>query len=160
MENESAADRRRRRRLVTAVKQSLRDLRIQLALLNHQVSTRAELRYVDLDCFDLVARHGPLGPSDLTRRAGLHPATVTGILDRLERGGWVVREPDPDDRRAVHVRVLRDRNAELAHLYAGMSSSMDRICSDYSARELELVATFLRRAAEAGDDATAALADR
>ena len=48
-----------------------------------------------------------------------HPATITGILDRLERGRWVARERDPTDRRAVVVRALRDRNAELFHLYSG-----------------------------------------
>src|SRR5712671_1546773 len=114
----------RRRRLTAAIKQSLRALSIQLSLLNHQVSARAGLNDVDLDCLDLVARHGPLSPSALAQRAALHPATVTGILDRLERGGWVVRERDASDRRAVVVRVLREKSAELARLYAGMNSSM------------------------------------
>jgi MarR family len=41
-------------------------------------------------CLDLITRHGPLSPSAPARRAGLHPATMTGILDRLERGGWVI----------------------------------------------------------------------
>jgi len=80
---------RHRRRLTTAIKESLRELSIQLSLLNHHVSGRLELNDVDLDCLDLISRHGPLSPSALARRAGLHPATITGILDRLERGGWV-----------------------------------------------------------------------
>src|SRR5437868_15288413 len=102
-----------RRRLTSAIKQSLRALSIQLSLLNHQVGAHVGLNDVDLDCLDLVARHGPLSPSALAQRAALHPATLTGILDRLERAGWVVRARDPSDRRAVLVRVLRDRSAEL-----------------------------------------------
>src|SRR5437899_13094088 len=105
-----------RRRLTASIKQSLRALSIQLSLLNHQVGARAGLNDVDLDCLDLVARHGPLSPSALAERAALHPATMTGILDRLERGGWVARERDPSDRRAVLVRALRDRNADLGRL--------------------------------------------
>ena len=85
---------RRRRRLTTAIKESLRDLRGQLSLLNHHVGARVELKDVDLDCLELINRHGPLSPSALARRAGLHPATMTGILDRLERGGWVARDRD------------------------------------------------------------------
>jgi DNA-binding MarR family transcriptional regulator len=149
---------RHRRRLTTAIKESLRELSIQLSLLNHQVSGRLELNDVDLDCLDIVSRHGPLSPSALAGRAGLHPATITGILDRLERGGWVARDRDQSDRRAVTVRALRDRGAEVLRLYAGMNASMDQICAGYTGTELELLAGFLRRAAGAGRTATDALA--
>jgi DNA-binding MarR family transcriptional regulator len=84
-----------------AIKESLRELSIHLSLLNHHVGARLGLKDVDLDCLDLISRHGPLTPSVLARRAGLHPATMTGILDRLERGGRVARERDPSDRRAA-----------------------------------------------------------
>jgi len=92
---------------------ALRELSNQLSLLNHHVSAHIDLNDTDLDCLELINRHGPLNPSALARRAGLHPATITGILDRLERGGWVARERHPSNRRAVVVRALGDRNAEL-----------------------------------------------
>jgi DNA-binding MarR family transcriptional regulator len=157
-----AEDSRQRRRLTTAIKDALRDLRNQLSLFNHQVGARVELKDVDLDCLEIIGRYGPLSPSTLARRAGLHPATITGIVDRLQRGGWVVRERDPDaaDRRAVAIRALRDRNAELFRLYAGMNSSMDEICADYSNDELHLIADFLRRTTSAGRDATEELTER
>src|SRR6266849_5477498 len=117
---------RRRGRLTTAIRESLRELRIQLSLLNLHVGAHLDLKDVDLNCLDLIAGHGPLSPSALARRAGLHPATMTGILDRLERGGWVARERDPADRRAVVVRALNSRNADLVRLYSGMNTSMDR----------------------------------
>src|SRR5215213_1054284 len=147
-------DARGRRRAASAIKESMRELSIQLSLLNHQVGAHLELRDIDLGCLDTIARNGPLSPSALARRAGLHPATVTGILDRLERGGWVARERDPADRRAVVIRALRDRNAELLRLYSGMNASMDRICAEYGDVELELLADFLRRTADAGRIAT------
>jgi DNA-binding MarR family transcriptional regulator len=137
-----------------AIKESLRELSIQLSLLNHQVGARLDLKDVDLDCLDLIVRHGPLSPSALAQRAGLHPATMTGILDRLELGGWVARERDLSDRRAVVVRALRDRNGELLRLYSGMNASMDKICAGYSDAELELLADFLHRTANAGGRAT------
>ena len=150
---------RRHRRLCTEIKDSLRELGIQLALLNHQVVAHLDLNDGDLHCLNITARYGPLSPSALARRAGLHPATITGILDRLERGGWVARERDPSDRRAVTVRVLRDRTAELLRLYSGMSTSMDEVCTRYTDTELELLADFLRRTTDAGEHATRRLAD-
>src|SRR5712691_10397323 len=155
----SAADApRRRKRLTATIKQSLRELRVQLAMLNLHVGAHLDLKDVDLDCLDLIASHGPLSPSALARRAGLHPATMTGILDRLERGGWVARERDPVDRRAVVVRALHGRNADLVRLYSGMNTSMDQICAGYTETELELLADFLRRVAHAGQRATDDLA--
>ena len=79
---------------------------------------------------------------------------ATGLL----RGGWVARERDPSDRRALVVRVLRDRSAELVRLYGGMNSSMSEICAGYSEAELQVLADFLRRTVEAGRSATDKLA--
>ena len=148
---------RRRRRLVTGIKDSLRELNSQLSVLNHHVGARLELRDVDLGCLELLARHGPLSPGALARHAGLHPATMTGIVDRLERAGWVARDRDPADRRAVLIRPLRDRGAELFRLYAGMNTAMDQVCAGYSDEELTLLAGFLRRTTTAGQVATEAL---
>jgi len=149
---------RDRRRLTVGVKESLRQLSIQLSLLNHHVGAKAGLKDTDLDCLDLIARFGPLGPTELARRAGLHPATITGVLDRLERDRWVIRERDPADRRAVRVRALPERGGELFGLYAGMNRSMDEICAGYTEDELRLLAGFLRRIGEAGQDAAGELA--
>jgi DNA-binding MarR family transcriptional regulator len=148
----------RRTELRGAIRDGLRDLGIQLSLLNHHVGAQLELRDVDLDCLDLIDREGPISPSALARRAGLHPATLTGILDRLERAGWVTRERNPQDRRAVRVLAPRKRNAELMRLYAGMSRSMNRILAGYDDAELGVIADFLRRTAEAGRNATEELA--
>lgn len=151
---------RDRRRLTARIKGLLRELRNQLSLLNHQVGTKLALKDVDLDCLDLIAMHGPLSPSAVARRAGQHPATTTGILDRLERGGWIVRERDPSatDRRAVTVRALGERNREVFRLYSGMNTAMDRVCADYTDAELAVIADFLRRTTDAGRAATDRLA--
>src|SRR6202166_2163432 len=140
---------RRRRRLDREVRASLRDVSVQLSLLNHQVRGQLELKGADLECLDLISREGPLSPSALARRSGLHPATMTGILDRLERGGWIVRERDPADRRTVVIRARRERYAELMRLYAGMNRSMNKLLADYSDSELELIADFLHRTVDA-----------
>ena len=95
-----------------------------------------------------------MSPSALARRAGLHPATMTGILDRLERGGWIARERDPSDRRAVLVRVDRERYGELLSHYTGLSRAMNKLLSDYSDSELAVIADFMRRAVDAGERAS------
>jgi DNA-binding MarR family transcriptional regulator len=161
MESVSTGDQdavRRRRRLARGVQESLRDMSVQISLLQHQVGGRVDLRATDLECLDLISRFGPLSPSALARRAGVHPATMTGVLDRLERGEWIARDRDPVDRRGVTVRALRSRVGEVVRLYSGMSAAMDEICAGYGEDELALLADFLRRTAEAGRAAAEQLA--
>ena len=150
---------RTRQRSASEIREALRELRIQLSLLNYRVGSQMELKDVDLDCLDIIEAYGPLSPSALARRAGLHPATMTGILDRLERRGWISRERDPSDRRAVVVRTDRKRYAELLRLYGGLSRSMNRILADYSDSELEVIADFMHRTVDAGQQAAEALAE-
>ena len=148
-------------RLNRAIKESLRDLGAQLSLLNHSVGTRLDLKDADLESLDLIARYGPLSPSALARRAGLHPATLTGILDRLERGGWIERGRDPADRRGVVVQAARGRGAEILRLYlvdSGMNAALDEICAGYDDENLQLLAGFLRRTADAAQTAAERLA--
>ena len=157
-----SGDDRTRRRLNRAVKEALRDLGGELSRLNQSVGGRLDLKGSDLECLDLITRHGPLSPSVLAKRTGLHPATVTGVLDRLERGGWIVRDRDPADRRGVLIRAQRGRGAEVLRLYlvdSGMNAALDEICAEYSPAELELLAGFLRRTAEAGRTAATKLAE-
>ena len=156
-----ASSARSRRRLTRAIKESLRDLGAELSRLNHSVGGRLELKAADLECLDLINRHGPISPGALARLAGLHPATLTGVLDRLERGGWIARDRDPADRRGALIQMQRGRAAEVLRLYlvdSGMNSALDDICADYGDAELELLAGFLRRTAEAGRAAATRLA--
>jgi DNA-binding MarR family transcriptional regulator len=144
-------------RLNLAVREALRDLSVQMSLLNQRISGRLDLKGTDLQCLDLIDRYGPLSPSALARRAGLHPATMTGVIDRLERGGWIVRERDPADRRGVVVQPLRDRRGDVLRLASGMNAAIARICAGYPDNDLELIVDFLRRAADAGRAAAAEL---
>jgi DNA-binding MarR family transcriptional regulator len=148
-ELESARD---RRRAVNAVKEGLRELRTQLAALNHRVGSEASLRDADLDTFDLVARHGPLSPGALARLAGLHPATMTGVLDRLEAGDWISRARDAADRRAIAVTANPAKSGDMLRLFAGMNHAMDAVCAEYDDAQLATIESFLARAAQAGHE--------
>jgi DNA-binding MarR family transcriptional regulator len=147
-------DARRRRRLIVEARTALREANTQLTFLNQQVGGCVELKGNDIECLDLIGRHGPMSPGELGRRTGLHPATLTGILDRLERGGWIARERSPADRRRVQLRALPTRARELIDLYAPMNATMDGIFDHYTAEQLETIGDFLNRTAEAARAAT------
>jgi DNA-binding MarR family transcriptional regulator len=153
----SEGDGRSRRRTIADAKGRLRNLRIELAMLNHRVGGRAALKDADLDCLDVLVRHGSMTPTELSRRTGIHAATMTGILTRLERDGWIMRQPAPHDRRAVVLAPVPDRVREIFGLYGGMDSALDEILESYADAELDVILDFLDRATAAGRQATEAL---
>jgi DNA-binding MarR family transcriptional regulator len=143
--------------LTREIQTLLRDLISRLHQLNDAVGERIDLRAGDIEILDLVARHGPMSPSEVSASTGIHPATLTGVVDRLERAGWLSRVPDPDDRRRVRLEARRERGAELVRLYAPMNRSLTEICAALSTDQLTVVRDFLRDAAAAGADAAVGL---
>ncbi|MEP6973183.1 MAG: MarR family transcriptional regulator [Actinomycetota bacterium] len=49
-----------------------------------------------------------MSPGDIGEELLLSSGAMTNRLDRLEAAGFVAREPDPDDRRALIVRLTKD----------------------------------------------------
>ncbi len=52
--------------------------------------------------------HGPMSPSELGERLIVTRATVTGVVDSLERRGLVRRTPNPADRRSLLIEITRE----------------------------------------------------
>lgn len=131
---------------------AIRNLTREMHRLNDAVGSQIDLLPADLGLLDLLARDGAMAPRDIVARTGIHPATLTGMLDRLERGGWLSRRPDPGDRRRIIVEAATGREAEVARIYAPMSKALKEICADYSDEELARIIGFLERAADAGNE--------
>ncbi|RLB21865.1 MAG: MarR family transcriptional regulator [Deltaproteobacteria bacterium] len=68
--------------------------------------------------------------SALAQKVALDKATLTGLLDRLERDGFTWRKADSDDRRAIRIHLtakaesLREELTELYHDNNGMFLSL------------------------------------
>ena len=64
----------------------------------------------------ILRDHGPMPPSALGDRLIVTRATVTGLLDSLERRGFVRRLANPADRRSLLVEITPDGTAVLGEL--------------------------------------------
>jgi DNA-binding MarR family transcriptional regulator len=135
---------------VATIRSLLRQLGNELGQLNHRIGGRSGLKDLDLAGLDVLARNGPQTPSALAKALQVHPATMTGMLDRLEAGGWIARERSPVDRRLVHIGLVPDRGRDLLGLYAGMNGEIGRIAGSYDAAQLAVIIDFLSRIVDAG----------
>ncbi len=72
---------------------------------------------------------GPLVAGDLAERVGLHPASMTRTLDRLEGGGWVTRASCDKDRRRVWVELTKDAKVRLGLRQGGLRRVLEEAAS-------------------------------
>jgi DNA-binding MarR family transcriptional regulator len=122
------------------------------------VAARQGLNASEEKALDLLERSGPLTAGELARRSGLAPASVTALVDRLERKGFVRRIPNPGDGRSVLVEVDSERvYATVAPLFADWVGSLYDLYAGYTDEQLEVILHFLTEAARRQQEATARL---
>lgn len=125
------------------VQRSLQDLRIELGILTARVAVASGLRPPDLDILDVAVHDGPISPTGLARRTGVHPATMTGVLARLERDGWVARRRNPADGRSAMIEPVPDRTDRIGQLYADANLRMGDILAKRTPGERAVINAFL-----------------
>jgi DNA-binding MarR family transcriptional regulator len=109
------------------------------------------LNRTDLRCLDLLLQRGPSAPSRLSVELGLTTGSVTAMLDRMEKAGYITRTPDPGDRRKVIVQATPEIATQA--MEAMMPLIQDSIASmaHYSIDDLKLLLDFFTRAIEVQD---------
>jgi len=88
---------------------------------------------------------GRLTISEIGRLTSLAKTTLTGMLDRMEDAGLVVRTPDPVNRRQIHIELTAQARGYRA-AYDRVSQEMDeRFYRGFSDNEIEAFERQLRR---------------
>jgi DNA-binding MarR family transcriptional regulator len=145
---------RERRRTMNQITDTIREMGVVMTVLNLRAGEQVGLRDVEMKALDVLMRDGAMSAKALGQRLGMHPATMTGILDKLEKAGWVTRERDPDDRRVVLIQPVRERVGEIVRLFAGMNSNAAQMLDRYDTAQLETIADFLSSVVKMAKDAS------
>ena len=161
----AASDRRpepsgRRAELLEGLTLAGRASSVATVMFHTAVAARQGLNASEEKALDLLERSGPLTAGELARQTGLAPASVTGLVSRLERKGFARRIPNPDDRRSVLVEVDAERlYARVAPLFGDWARSLQELYAGYTDDQLEVILHFLTEAARRQQEATARLTD-
>lgn len=100
----------------------------------------------------LLRGAGPLTAGEIAQRTQLTTASVTNLIDRLERKGFVRRVRDTADRRRVFVEVVPESLAELDRIFGGLAASLETLTAGFDADQLTAILAFLERATSSSRD--------
>jgi DNA-binding MarR family transcriptional regulator len=126
-------------------------------LYHHAMAEHLGLGPSDHKCLDLIGQHPGLTGSRLAAMTGLTTGAITGVVNRLERLGFVRREPHPSDGRRQLLQPVPERMAEVVDAFTSYGPSPVELLAGMDAREVAAVETFLARATDQLDRRAAQL---
>ena len=113
-----------------------------------EIARLLELHPTDYKTMGVLERLGPMSAGQIAEHTGLATASVTNLIDRLERKGLVRRVRDATDRRRVMVESAAEWVSGARRMFASTRASLARLFDRYSDRDLAVIADFLARNAE------------
>ena len=109
---------------------------------NTQAAEKAGLGLTDMQMLHMLQLYGPSTPSHLAKWTGLSSGGVTVALDRLEKSGYLRREPNPEDRRSLLITLIPARLRKVAAMYEGVENETRRLLATLPPSDLEAVVRF------------------
>jgi DNA-binding MarR family transcriptional regulator len=141
-----------RARLLQALEREIRTMSTRTVMLSQAIAGRLGLSPTDLETLEQLEAYGPVTAGRLAELTGLTTGAITGLVDRLEEGGFVRRERDPDDRRRVIVHLVPERARRIGKMFEPVSRAMAELHARYSDAELALFLDYLTRANAVGHE--------
>ena len=134
---------------------ALRRIMRSMDIASRQLISEYGLTIPQLLCLQHLQEQGPMTTGMLAQAVSLSPATVTGILDRMERRGLVTRERRPEDKRRVLVAVTATgrtaSEAAPSYLAKRLTRALERLPEDDRA-EIQRVILYLADLADMRND--------
>lgn len=120
-----------------------RELSTMIVLSHSRIAEQMGLSGTDHKCLELAMRaKEPLTAGQIAQLSGLSTGAVTGVIDRLERRGFVRRVRDPHDRRKVLVEVADFDESRYLHLFQDVIDLTGRVLGQFTAEEWEVIERY------------------
>jgi DNA-binding MarR family transcriptional regulator len=135
----------------------VRRMSAQGVLLSGAVAEHAGISSSDLECLDFIVMAGEeaITAGQLAAATGLTSGAVTGLVDRLEKAGFVRREYDRADRRKVRIVPVQATIQQLGSYYTPLAQRTESLWAEYSETQLRIILDFARRSVALAAEETA-----
>jgi DNA-binding MarR family transcriptional regulator len=136
-----------------------RELSTAVVLFHEAIASHLGISATEWKCLGVLTQMQPATAGRLAQSTGLTTGAITGILDRLERAGFVRREPNPNDRRSVLIRSLREKEIQdkVAPVFQSLQNAMTELSRSFSPSELAAIHDYFSQTIEALRSETAKL---
>ena len=131
--------------LLDSLEEQSRELSTRTVILHHLIGEHLGLNPTDHKCLDVIIRsRTPMTASQLAGETGLSTGAITGVVDRLEKAGYVRRKRDKNDRRLVFINPLLDKAmVKLSPIFDPIKQASRNLYSKYSDEELAVILDFV-----------------
>lgn len=142
-----AARKRKHERADEIVQRLARRHSTAVVLFHHAVAERLGLGPTDHKCLDLLRERGAMAGSDLCAITGLTSGAITGVVARLERAGYLRREPDPHDGRKQVLHLALERSP-IQDVIDPLRKDVAALLENFDSHQLTAIAEFLARSTD------------
>ncbi len=128
---------------------ALHRMMVAAAVMDVTLGQRLGLNSADYQAMKhLMTSEDPLGTVELGALVGLTSGSATGLVDRLEHAGHLVRHRDPHDRRRLILQPTSEAIERVRAEIQPLIDRLDELLAPYSNGERELLARFLHDATD------------
>ncbi|MBO0683806.1 MAG: MarR family transcriptional regulator [Candidatus Dormibacteraeota bacterium] len=135
---------RDRERLAEELAGEMADLQASIDAVDQVVADYLGINRTDFRALDQLARRGRQTAGKLAEAVGISPGSLTLLLDRLTRAGYVRRVPDESNRRRVWVELTPRTWQLVDRLFSQRARAGRERMKPYGPEQLALVLDFIR----------------
>lgn len=133
------------------IKELIRQLRFNstaTVFMHQAIAEKIELNETDHKCLEIIARSGKLTAGELAEKSNLTTGAITGVIDRLERAGYVKRMRDLADRRRLLIELIPENMTDIYNLFENLTEASVKFFKRYTDEELSIITDFVKNSAE------------
>ncbi len=121
-------------------------------LFHQAIAERLGLGPADHKCLDLLVERGSMTGSELAAVTGLTSGAITGVVNRLERAGYIQRRADPDDGRKQVLTPVPESLDAIQAVFRDIGPASGDLLEGFDVHQLTAIAEFLTRTTEFARD--------
>ena len=134
--------------LIIRTNMAAREYGIQMTLYRNMIFGKLGVNGTDMECLGFLLSKRISTPTELAKYTGLSSGATTAMLDRLEKGGFIERRPNPADRRGTLIVLAKSGAEKVAPWFAPVGEAQNELISNYSEKELQLISDFFEQYAK------------